>query len=111
MSKGPFFGGGNMNHILKEAQKMQSKMLKVQEELENTEIEGSSGGGIVRLVLSGKGDLRKIKLSPEAVDPDDIEMLEDLIIAAYNDAHAKVEELSKNEMSKASGGLSIPGLF
>ncbi|MDD2716755.1 MAG: YbaB/EbfC family nucleoid-associated protein [Candidatus Wallbacteria bacterium] len=111
MSKGPFFGGGQMGNLMKEAQKMQKKMLEMQEELENKEIEGTSGGETVKVKLNGKGVLIGISIAPDAIDPEDPEMLQDLILAAYNDAHNKVEELSKDEMSKISGGLPIPGLF
>lgn len=111
MAKGPFFGGGNMNNLMKQAQKMQSKMLKMQEELENMQVEGTSGGGMVRVTLNGKGNLTDISISPDALDPEDVEMLQDLIIAAYNDAQNKVEETSKSEMDKITGGMNIPGLF
>ncbi|MDD5089317.1 MAG: YbaB/EbfC family nucleoid-associated protein [Candidatus Wallbacteria bacterium] len=108
--KGPF-QGGNMGNLLKQAQKMQGKMLKMQEDLENLEIEGTSGGGMVKVTLNGKGVLRSLKISPETVDPQETEMLEDLIIAAFNDAHSRVEEAAKLEMEKISGGMPLPGLF
>jgi DNA-binding YbaB/EbfC family protein len=111
MGKKPFFGGPNMGNLMKEAQKMQAKMTKMQEELENQEFVGSSGGEMVKVTLNGKGSLLGITLSPDAVDPDDVEMLQDLIVAAFNDANNKVEEYSKNQMQKVTGGMSIPGLF
>jgi len=112
MGKKPFFGGApNMGNLMKEAQKMQAKMTKMQDELDNMLFTGSSGGEMVTVILNGKGILQKIDLSPEAVDPDDVDMLQDLIVAAFNDANNKVEEYSKNQMSQMTGGMSIPGLF
>lgn len=114
MAKGGFprgMGGGNMNHMIKQAQKMQEQMLKMQEELEEKVFEASSGGGVVNVKISGKKELVEINIKPEAVDPDDVEMLQDLIVAAVNEGLRKADESSANEMSKLTGGLNIPGLF
>ena len=104
-------GGANMNQMIKQAQKMQEQMMKMQEELEEKTFEATSGGGAVNAKINGKKELVEINLKPEIVDPDDIEMLQDLIVAAVNEALRKAEESSANEMSKLTGGLSIPGLF
>ena len=112
MAKGKFnMMPQNMNNMLKQAQKMQQDMLKAQQEIEEKEIEASSGGGAVTVKVSGKKELLSISLSPEVVDPDDIEMLEDLIIAAVNEGMRKADEESAKEMSKFTGGMNIPGLF
>ena len=92
------FGGGNMQNLMKQAQKMQQEMAKAQEELENAEVTGSTAGGLVEVRVNGKNEFLGISIKPEAVDPDDVEMLEDLITAAMNDAKAKADELSKNKM-------------
>lgn len=114
MAKGGFprgMGGGNMNQMIKQAQKMQEQMLKMQEELEEKVFEASSGGGAVSVKISGKKELAEISIKPEAVDPDDVEMLQDLIVAAVNEGLRKADESSASEMSKLTGGLNIPGLF
>lgn len=94
------FGGGGMNmqQMMKQAQKMQEQMARAQEELEEREVEGSAGGGMVGVTMNGKKRMVSVSIDPEAVDPEDVEMLEDLIIAAYNDALSKVEELEKELM-------------
>ena len=98
------FGGGNqMQQLMKQAQKMQEEMQKAQEELEEAEIEGSSGGGVVTVSVNGKKVLNSIHIDPKAVDPDDIEMLEDLIMAAYNDALNKAEKLSNEKLGGMPG--------
>lgn len=102
---------GNMQNMMKQAQKMQEQMQKAQEELESKEFEVSAGGGAVTVKVNGKKELISIKLKEEVVDPDDIEMLEDLIMASVNEALRTVEETSGKEMSKLTGGMSIPGLF
>ncbi|MBO5713415.1 MAG: YbaB/EbfC family nucleoid-associated protein [Clostridia bacterium] len=102
------FGGGNqMQQLMKQAQKMQEQMQKAQEELENTEVEGSSGGGAVTVVMDGKKVVSSITIKPEIVDPDDIEMLEDLIMAAYNDALSEAEDLYNEVMGPLgnNGGM------
>ena len=100
----------NMNKLLKQAQKMQTEMMKAQEELQGKEVEGSAGGGMVKLVLNGKNELISIQINPEAVDPDDVEMLEDLIIAAHANAAEKIKEMSDSTFGAISGGLNIPGM-
>ena len=93
---GGFGGGGmNMQQMMKQAQKMQEQMARAQEELEEREVEGSAGGGLVGVTMNGKKKMTAVSISPEAADPDDLEMLEDLIVAAYNDAFKKAEELEK----------------
>jgi nucleoid-associated protein EbfC len=111
MAKGGFQGGGmgNMNNMIKQAQKMQKDMMKVQEELELREIEASAGGGAVTVVVTGKKELVSIKIKPEVVDPDDVELLQDLILAAVNEAIRQAEEMVSGEMGKLTGGLGIPG--
>jgi DNA-binding YbaB/EbfC family protein len=110
MAKGGFPGGmGNMNNMIKQAQKMQRDMMKMQEELEQRQIEASAGGGAVTVVVTGKKELVSINIKPEVVDPDDVEMLQDLILAAVNEALRKAEEMVSSEMSKLTGGLGLPG--
>lgn len=107
----PMGGMGNMGNMMKQAQKMQQDMLKMQEELEHQEFEGTAGGGAVTVTLTGKKELTKVILKPEIVDPDDVEMLEDLILVAVNDGLKKVDENSQAQLGKLTGGLNIPGLF
>ena len=104
-------GGANMNNMIKQAQKMQQNMLKMQEEMEQSEFEATSGGGAVTVKMSGKKELTAISIKPEAVDPDDVEMLEDLILTAVNEVIKKVDNASASKMSSITGGLNIPGLF
>jgi len=112
MAKGGFPGmGGNMNNMIRQAQKMQQQMLKLQEEIEKKTVEASAGGGAVTVVATGKKELVEIKISPEVVDPDDVEMLQDLILAAVNEAIRKADEMAAFEMSKITGGINIPGMF
>ncbi|MBO5136427.1 MAG: YbaB/EbfC family nucleoid-associated protein [Clostridia bacterium] len=116
MAKGGFprgMGGGmpNMNQMMKQAQKMQEQMLKMQEELEEKMYTATSGGGAVTVTVNGKKEIDELVIKPEAVDPDDVEMLEDLVIAAVNEALRMADESSASEMSKLTGGLNIPGLF
>ena len=106
--RGGFPGGGmpgNMNNLMKQAQRMQRQMEESQKELEEKEFTATAGGGAVEVSVSGKREVTKVKLQEEAVDPDDIEMLEDLIMAATNEALRKVEEFSQQSMSKITGGL------
>ena len=109
---GGFPGGmpGNMNNLMKQAQKMQRQMEEAQRQLEESEVTATAGGGAVEVTVSGKHEVTKIKLSEEVVDPDDIEMLEDLIMAATNEAMRQVEEASQKSMSQITGGLG-GGLF
>ena len=101
---GGFRGGMNMGALMQQAQKMQEQMQKAQEELEQAEIVGSAGGEMVKVVMNGKKEIKSIKLNKMAVDPDDVEMLEDLLIAAIKDANSKADELYKDKMG-AFGGL------
>ena len=111
--RGGFPGGmpGNMNNLMKQAQKMQRQMEEATKELEETEVSASAGGGAVEVTVSGKKEVVKVKLAEEVVDPDDIEMLEDLIVAATNEALRKMEEISQQSMSKITGGMGMGGGF
>ncbi len=102
---------GNMNQILKQAQKMQNDMQKMQEELESKEIETSVGGGAVTVKVNGKKEVIDIQIKPEVVDPDDIEMLQDLVLSAVNEALRSVDDMQSSQMNKLTGGMNIPGLF
>ncbi len=107
-----FNGGmGNMQGMLKKVQKMQADMMKMQEDLKNRTVETTVGGGAVSVVVSGKKELKSIKIAPSAVDPDDVEMLEDLIISAVNEGMRKVDEMTEKEMGKVTGGMKLPGMF
>lgn len=97
-----------LGNMLKQAQELQAKMAEMQKQLEQMEVEGLSGGGMVRVTLSGKGDMKSVKVDPELVKPDDVEMLEDLIVAAHGDAKKRLEEKMAEEMSKLTGGLNLP---
>lgn len=108
---GPMGGMGNMSNMIKQAQKMQQDMLKMQEEIEQQSVEATSGGGAVTVKMSGKKVLEEIKINPEVVDADDVEMLEDLILVAVNDALKKVDDINQSKMSQLTGGMNIPGLF
>jgi len=110
MAKGRMPGMGNMGNMMKQVHKMQQDMAKLQAELEERTVESSAGGGAVNVVATGKKELKEIKIKPAAVDPDDVEMLEDLIIAAVNEALRKAEQMVSEEMAKITGGLNIPGL-
>lgn len=102
---------GGMGNIMKQAQQMQQKMLKMQEEMAERTVESSVGGGMVTVVANGRSEVISIKIEPQAVDPDDIEMLEDLVLAGVNEALRKAQEMMANEMTKLTGGMKIPGLF
>ena len=104
-------GGGNMNNMMKQVQKMQRQMEEMQAELEQREVEASSGGGAVSVKVTGKKALVEIKIDPDVVDKDDVEMLEDMIVAAINEAFRKADEMMESEMKKVTGGVNIPGLF
>jgi len=97
-------GGGNMQQMIKQAQKMQQNIQKLQEELEAREFEGSAGGGMVQVKANGKKELTQILIKPEAVDPEDVEMLQDMVLAAVNQVMRLVEETSEAEMAKLTGG-------
>ncbi|MCL5046244.1 MAG: YbaB/EbfC family nucleoid-associated protein [Actinobacteria bacterium] len=105
------FNMGNMGKMMKQVQKMQEDMARLQKELEERTVEASAGGGMVTVVVSGKQEFKSITIKPEAVDPDDVEMLQDLILAAVNEGVRKSQEMVQNEMGKITGGLKIPGLF
>lgn len=102
--------GGNMSKMLKEAKKVQEQIIQMRAELETREIEATAGGGVVTVRVNGKQELVSIKIKPEAVDPDDIEMLEDLVTAAVNEGIRQSQEMVSTEMSRITGGLNIPGL-
>lgn len=97
------FGGNQMQQLMKQAQKMQEQMAKAQEELEEAELEGSAGGGMVKVTVNGKKVVESVNIDPSVVDPDDVEMLEDLIVAALNDAYAKAEKLYQEKMGPFGG--------
>ena len=111
--RGGFPGGmgmpGNMNNLMKQAQRMQRQMEEAQKELEEKEVTITSGGGAVEITVTGKHEVKALKLDPEVVDPDDVEMLEDLIVAAVNEAFRKLEEESQSQMAKLTGGMG--GMF
>ena len=103
-------GMGNMQGMMKKVQKMQADMLKMQEQLKARKFENSVGGGAVTVVVSGKKELESIKINPEAVDVDDMEMLEDMIVGAINECMRQIDETSEKEMSKITGGMKLPGM-
>ena len=103
--------GGNMQQLARQAQKLQQKMAEMQEELEAREYEASAGGGMVTVKVSGKRELLSLSINPEAVDPEDVEMLEDMVMAAVNEGLRNAAETTEREMSKLTGGMSMPGLF
>lgn len=115
MGKYKGFGGSGMNqkvpNVVKQAQLMQEKMESVQSEVESKTVEATAGGGAVTVVMSGKKEIQSVKIKPEAVDPEDVETLEDLITVAVNDAVKKAEELMESAMNEITGGINIPGLF
>ena len=100
-----------MGNMMKQAQKLQAKMMKLQEELGQKTVETSSGGGMVKVVANGKQQIVSIEIEKEVVDPEDVEMLQDLILAAVNDALTKSQEMVSGEMGKLTGGMKIPGLM
>jgi nucleoid-associated protein EbfC len=104
-------GAGNMNGMIKQAQKMQDEMARVQQELDAQTYEVTSGGGAVRVTITGKREVTAIDIKPDVVDPDDIEMLQDILVAAVNEAIRKVEDVSEKEMSKITSGINMPGIF
>ncbi|MBQ1225768.1 MAG: YbaB/EbfC family nucleoid-associated protein [Clostridia bacterium] len=107
------YGGGpaSMQGMIKQARKMQERMAELQEELDAREYEIKAGGGAVTLTINGKKEVSALEIAPEIVDPDDIETLSDIIIAAVNEAIKKVEETNSEEMSKITGSMSMPGMF
>lgn len=104
-------GGGNMQQLARQAQKLQQQMAEMQEALDAREFEASAGGGMVTVKVNGKRELLALTIKPEAVDPEDVEMLQDLVIAAVNEALRQAAETIEREMGKMTGGLNMPGLF
>ena len=102
-------GQPNMNAMMKQVQKMQADMAKAQEDLKNEVVEASSGGGMVTVKVSGDLEIREIRIDPEAVDPDDVELLQDMVLAAVNEAVRAAQELAASKMNAAAGGLAGPG--
>ena len=114
MAKGGFRGmpgGMNQAAMMKQAQKMQQDLMRMQEEMENKTYSAAAGGGMVTAVVSGKRELQELTINPEAVDPEDVEMLQDMVIAAVNEAMRAAETDSANNMSRLTGGLNLGGLF
>ncbi len=114
MARGGFPGmgmGGNMQQLARQAQKLQQQMTKMQEELEEREYEATAGGGVVTAKVNGKKELVALTIKPEAVDPDDVEMLQDTVMAAVNEALRTATETSEREMGKLTGGMNLGGLF
>lgn len=117
MGKYKGFGGSGMNqnkkvpNVVKQAQLMQERMEAIQAEVEQKTVEATAGGGVVTVVATGKKEIQSIKIKPEAVDPDDVETLEDLIMVAVNDAIKKADDLMNESMGEITGGINIPGLF
>lgn len=115
MAKGGFpgfGGGGNMNNLMKQAQKMQKDMEKMQAELQDREVETTAGGGAIKVVANGKKEIKEIIINRDVVDPDDVEMLQDLVLAAVNEALRMADEMVNGEMSKITGGMGgLGGLF
>ncbi|MFH0786195.1 MAG: YbaB/EbfC family nucleoid-associated protein [Pseudomonadota bacterium] len=101
----------NMGNILNQAKMMQNKLAQIQEEMAAKTVEASSGGGMVTITANGRQEILSIKIEPEVINPEDVEMLQDLILAAVNDALHKAQEMVSQEMAKVTGGLKIPGLF
>lgn len=110
MAKGGFgnFGGGNMNQMMKQAQKLQEQMNQMQENLVNMTVEATSGGGMVYVKVNGRQEILELRIKPEAVDPDDVEMLQDMVLAAVNEGLKKAGEMANEAMGKITGGLNLP---
>ena len=104
-------GGGNLQQLARQAQKMQQNIEKIQAELDERQFEASSGGGMVTVKVNGKKEVLEIAIKPEAVDPEDVEMLQDMVLAAVNEAIHQASETVEREMSKVTGGMNMPGLF
>ncbi len=103
-------GGMDLNKMMKQVQKMQSEMLEAQEQLKDEVVEASAGGGMVKLKMTGDLELRELKIDPEAIDPEDAEVLEDMVTAAVNEALRAAQELAQSKLGGATGGLGLPGL-
>ena len=104
-------GMGGMGGLMKQAQKMQQQLAKIQEEVGAREVSASSGGGMVEATVNGKGEIIKIRLEPEVVDPQDVDMLADLVVAAVSEAQRRAQDMLSQEMGKLTGGMNIPGLM
>lgn len=111
MARGGFPGMGNMGNMMKQVQKMQKQMTDLQNELNEREVEASAGGGAVTVKVNGKKEILAVTIDKDVVDPDDVEMLQDLILAATNEALRTADEMVSREMQKITGGMNIPGLF
>lgn len=105
------FGGANMGKMMKQVQKMQADMAKLQDELGEMTVEATAGGGAVKVVITGKQEVKEVVMDPEILNPEEVEMLQDLLIAAFNEGLRKSQDLAAQEMNKITGGLKIPGLF
>ena len=103
-------GMGNMQGMLKKVQKMQAEMAKLQEDLKSRTLEATAGGGAVTVVVNGKKELESIKINPEAMDPEDPEMLQDMIVTAVNEGMRLIDEMTEKEMDKVTGGMKLPGM-
>jgi hypothetical protein len=101
----------NMNKLMKQAKQMQAKMKKAQDELEDKTVESTAGGGVVKVVVNGKQEVLDLEIDPDAVDPEDVEMLEDLILAAVNEGMREVQDMIDDEMGQVTGGMNMPGMF
>jgi nucleoid-associated protein EbfC len=101
----------NLGQLMKQAQQMQAKMAEMQAQLEAVEMTGAAGGGMVQVTINGKGDVKRVKIDPALVDPGEVEVLEDLLVAAFNDGRSKVNAHAESEMQKLTGGLALPGGF
>lgn len=102
---------GGMGNLMKQAQQMQQKMMKMQEEMATKTVDASVGGGMVTVTANGRAEVLSVKIDPQAVDPDDVEMLEDLVLAGVNEALRKAQDMMASEMNKLTGGMKIPGLL
>lgn len=105
------FGGANMNKMLKQMQKMQTDMVKMQDDLADMTVEASAGGGVVKIVMTGKQEVKELFLDPEILQPEEREMVQDLLMAAFNEAVQKSQNMATEQMSKITGGIKVPGLF
>ena len=103
--------GGGLGQMMKQAQKMQAQIMKIQEEMGERSVEASAGGGMVTVTANGKQEILSIRIEPEVVDPEDVEMLQDLVAAAVNEALKKAQEMVAEEMAKVTGGMQLPGLM
>jgi DNA-binding YbaB/EbfC family protein len=103
------FNPGNMNKMMKQYQKMQQDLMRVQAELADLTVEATAGGGMVRVVFNGHGELRDLSIKPEAVDPNDVEMLQDLLVAAFKEGQQKAQQLAQEKLEAVTGGLNLPG--